>query len=122
MRNGALAYQQVAQTTATPRDLEAQLLLRAAARLSLCREAETLDKRAVRDALQFNRKLWTVFLSAVNRPENPLPNETKANVRSLAAFVLDRTIKLEIKPEPAKLDELITINRQIAGGLFSPPA
>lgn len=118
MQHGALAYQQVAQKTATPRDLEAQLLLRAAARLSACLEAEALDKDEAREALQFNRKLWTVFLSAVNRPENPLPSETKSQVRNLAAYVLDRTFKLELKPEAGKLDELININREIAGGLF----
>lgn len=118
MHNGALAYQQVAQKTATPRDLEAQLLLRAAARMSACKDTGEMDRSAVREALAFNRKLWTLFLSSVNRPENPLPDEAKSSLRTLALFVLDRCIRLEIAPALDQLDHLISINRDIAGGLF----
>jgi flagellar biosynthesis activator protein FlaF len=118
MQNGALAYQQVAQKTATPRDLEAQLLLRAAARLSACNDTEEMDRSALREALEFNRKLWTLFLSSVNRPENPLPDETKGSVRRLAIFVMERCIRLEIAPARTELEHLISINRDIAGGLF----
>lgn len=122
MQNGALAYQQVAQRTATPRDLEAQLLLRAAARLSACNDSEELDRSALREALEFNRKLWTIFLSSVNRPENPLPEDAKKGVRTLALFVMENCIRLEVAPAREKLDHLISINRDIAGGLFGKAA
>ncbi len=117
MQNAAKAYGAVAQQTASPRDLEAQLLLRAASRLQNIhdhwdRERETLDT-----ALLFNRKLWTVFLTSVTNAENPLPAEVRQNIANIGMFVINQTVSLMGNPQPERLRSLININRQLAAGL-----
>lgn len=117
MQSGAQAYARMAQTTANPRERDAQLLLRAAARFAAVHGAETFDREAAREAATFNRKLWTVFLSAASRKENPLDAATKANLRNIAMFVLNRCAKIEVDPRPDLLPSLISINRNLAEGL-----
>lgn len=117
MQNGAQAYARMAQTTANPRERDAQLLLRAAARFAAIQNTQPFDRTAAREAATFNRKLWTVFLSAVMRKENPLDPATKANLRSIAMFVLGRCSKIEVDPKAELLASLISINRNLAEGL-----
>ncbi|MFC3691704.1 flagellar biosynthesis regulator FlaF [Chenggangzhangella methanolivorans] len=107
----------MAQTTASPREREAQLLLRAAARFAAAHAAEPFDRNAAREAAEFNRKLWTIFLSSVSRPENPLDATTKTNLRNIAMFSMRRSSEIEINPKPELLPALIDINRNIAEGL-----
>jgi flagellar protein FlaF len=107
----------MAQTTANPRERDAQLLLRAAARFSAAQASNPFDRNGARDAATFNRKLWTVFLSAVSRVDNPLDPATKANLKNIAMFVLRRSAAIEINPKADQLKALIDINRNIAEGL-----
>lgn len=117
MQNGAQTYARMAQTTANPRERDAQLLLRAAARFTAAQNSDPFDRTAARDAATFNRKLWTVFLSSVSRVENPLDTATKTNLRKIATFVLNRSTAIEINPQPQQLKALIDINRNLAEGL-----
>lgn len=74
-------------------------------------------------ALQFNRKLWTVFLTSVTGDESTLPTELRENVANLGIYVMKRTLDIQTEPLAEKLDVLININRQLAMGLrASPPA
>ncbi|WP_020180089.1 flagellar biosynthesis regulator FlaF [Methylopila sp. M107] len=107
----------MAQTTANPRERDAQLLLRAAARFAAVQTTEPFDRTAAREAATFNRKLWTVFFSAVNRPENPLDPATKLNLKKVAMFALRRSSAMEINPVAEQLTALININRNLAEGL-----
>lgn len=75
------------------------------------------DRPAIDAVLTYNKKLWTVFVSAVTREENPLPQPIKQNIANLAVFVLGRHIELEFRPVPEKLTVLININRELAAGL-----
>ena len=115
----ALAYQQVAKRTVNGRDLEANLLSRAAADLQRIRENWDGQRAELRGALKFNRKLWNVFISSATRADSPLPSELRQNVANLGIFVLSHTIKTEANPQPGKLDVLININRELAAGLRS---
>lgn len=117
MQHGAQAYARMAQTTANPRERDAQLLLRAAARFAAAQNANPFDRNGAREAATFNRKLWTVFLSAVSRAENPLDAATKANLKKIAMFVLRRSSAMEVNPVAEQLTSLININRNIAEGL-----
>ncbi|GLK77797.1 flagellar biosynthesis regulatory protein FlaF [Methylopila jiangsuensis] len=117
MQSGAHAYARMAQQTANPREREAQLLLRAAARFAAVQAAESFDRSAAREAALFNRKLWTVFLSSVLRKENPLDADTKTNIKKIAMFVLDRCAAIELRPAPEQMTALIRINRNLAEGL-----
>lgn len=111
------AYQMVAKRTGNPRDLEANLLSKSALNLQRIRENWDLADAELASALKFNRKLWNVFLNSATREENPLPAPIRQNIANLGLFVLSHTIKLEVRPEPSRLDVLITINREVAAGL-----
>jgi len=117
MQEAALAYARTAQKTASPREMEAQLLLRAAARLQDVVEGATKNESEVLEALRFNRKLWTILLSAIVSNENPLPVNIKQNLANLGAFILKHSVQLEIEPRPERFPVLVSINREMAAGL-----
>lgn len=116
-QQAALAYQQVAKRTGNPRDLEANLLSRAAANLQRIRENWDGNHGELPGALHFNRKLWKVFLTSATSDDNPLPTVIRQNVANLGLFVLSHTLRTEIDPQAGKLDVLININRELAAGL-----
>lgn len=107
----------MAKATAKPRELEADLLLKAASRLQTV--TDDWDNRAgeLRDALYYNRRLWTIFATAATRADNPLPRQIKENIANLALFVFNRTVAIQTEPRPEKLPPLISINRELAAGL-----
>ena len=113
------AYGQVAQQTASPRELEVQLLLRAAARLQAVHDDWERDRAALDQALHFNRKLWTIFLTSVTNKDNPLPAEIRQNVANLGLFVMNQTLSVMGNPQRERLPSLININRELAAGLRS---
>lgn len=116
------AYARTSKVTASPRALEASLLARAATRLQAVRDDWTGRQQELEAALTFNRKLWTLFVSAVARQDNPLPREIKQNIANLGIFVFNQTLSVQVEPQPQKLGSLITINRQLAEGLRAVPA
>ncbi|MGH9810929.1 MAG: flagellar biosynthesis regulator FlaF [Terriglobia bacterium] len=117
MSNAAKAYARTAQVSASPRDIEAQALLMAARKLvEIQNDWKGPDKR-MHAALLFNRRLWTIFMSAAESDENPQPVEVQQNIRNIALFVMQRTIELQTNPSPEKMQSLIDINSNIAAGL-----
>jgi len=117
----ALAYQTIAKKTVSPRDSEANLLSRSATNLQLVRDAWEIDNSGLDEALDFNRKIWSVFLTSVTGTENPLPDAIKQNIANLGIFVMKQTLEVKAEPAPQKLDTLININRQLAAGLRNQP-
>ncbi len=117
MYSAAKAYGTVAQQTASPRELEAQLLLRAASRLQNVHDHWESQRSALDHALLFNRKLWTVFMTSATNSENPLPAEVRQNIANIGIFVINQTLNVISNPQPERLRSLININRQLAAGL-----
>lgn len=117
MWNAAQAYSKVAKETASPREVEATLLLRAAARLQAVRDGWDSRQNELDDALVFNRKLWSIFLTSATSSDNPLPVAIRQNITSLGVFVLQHTVSLASDRRPERLASLITINRELAAGL-----
>jgi flagellar biosynthesis activator protein FlaF len=117
MHSATQAYAKAAQTTAGPRELEAQLLLRAASKLQLIEDGNVADSDGILDALRYNRRLWSLLFTSVTSVDNPLPQEIKQNLANLAGFILKQTMSAETSYEPRKLRPLIDINRNIAAGL-----
>lgn len=112
------AYARVARETLPPRDLEASLLLQAAAKLQAVLDAwRERQPPALADALLYNRRLWIVFIDAVMRDDSRLPIATRQNVLNLGIFVLAETYSLMTAPRKIHLANLIRINRAIAAGL-----
>jgi flagellar biosynthesis activator protein FlaF len=119
MQSAAQAYSKVATQTCNPRELEADLLLRAAARLQAVVDKWDGERsNAYHDALTYNRKLWVILFSAVTASDNPLPADTRQNVANLGLFVFNETIDLTSEPDRDRMASLVNINRQLAAGLL----
>jgi len=113
----AQAYTRVAHATASPREIEAQALLMAANKLQTVMTNADATFQQMSDALMFNRKLWTIFLTEAQRDENPQPLHVRQNIANIGIFVLSHTAALQISRQPEHLKPLIEINRNIAAGL-----
>jgi len=117
MQNAAQAYSSVARKTGSPRELEADLLLDAAARLQAVRDAWEAKRPELDAALVNNRRLWSIFVTSATSAENPLPVAVRQNIANLGLFVFQQTMTVQIDPKPDNLVSLININRELAAGL-----
>lgn len=121
MQSAAQAYKSVSRQTSSPRELEASLLLQAASRLQAVQESWDSDVRAkakLDDALLYNRKLWSVFVSDMADANHPMPRELRQNFVNIGLFVMNHTVAVMSNPQPERLGSLININREIAAGLL----
>jgi flagellar biosynthesis activator protein FlaF len=117
MNYASQAYAKTAKEVVAPRELEADLLLKATAKLQAAQDSWKERPQQLSDALLYNRRLWTVFLDSVIKDERRLPNALRENLKTLGAFVMCETFSLMSKPAPKHLASLIKINRRIAAGL-----
>ena len=118
MQHAAQTYGKIAKQTANPRELEADLLLKAAARLQAIHDAWDSKRADLDEALIYNRKLWTIFVTSATNPDNPLPAGIRQNVANLGVFVFNQTLAIMTNPKPENLGSLININRELAAGLL----
>jgi flagellar protein FlaF len=119
-QQGAQAYYQTTKVVESPRERESALLMKAAAGLQRIKdEWETSTTEELHSALTFNRKLWTIFMSAVTQENNPLPQELRQNIANLGMFIMNQTrdILYDPAPRPEQVSVLVQLNRQIAAGL-----
>jgi flagellar biosynthesis activator protein FlaF len=116
---GLSAYRKTVVATSTGRDLEANVLTRAAQNLKDCQTRWGQDGHRERldSALRINQRIWTIFQSELARDDNPLPVQIRNDILSLSLFIDRRTIDIMATPAPEKLDALIRININIAEGL-----
>ncbi|MGY3616464.1 flagellar biosynthesis regulator FlaF [Bradyrhizobium sp. Ai1a-2] len=117
MSNAAQAYARTSTTTASPREIEAQALLKAARQLQEVQANWNGPDKAMQNALLFNRRLWSIFMSAAQANDNPQPLEVRQNITNIGVFVMKQTVEMQINPDPAKLKSLIDINCNLAAGL-----
>ena len=107
-----------AETSAQPQnELEARALVRTASRLNNIKENWNEKSSELQEALDLNRKLWTIFITDVCDESNPLPVEIKQNIANLPTIIYKQTFAIIAKPSPEALDTLININMNIARGL-----
>jgi len=83
---------------------------------------EKNDPAAMMTAARLNWRLWTIFQAELLDPKCTVPIDVRSNLISLSNFIDKHTVGFIAKPAAAKLDVLININRDIAGGLFTTPA
>src|ERR1700712_1524796 len=117
MSHAAQAYARTSQTTAPAREIEAQALLKAAAQLRDVQANWSGPDKNMHHALLFNRRLWSIFMSAVETNDNPQPMQVRQNIANIGVFVMKQTVEMQINPDPGKLKSLIDINCNIAAGL-----
>jgi flagellar protein FlaF len=121
MSTAANAYTRTSQATSSPREIEAQTLLMAARKLQEVQNNWSGPDKKMNAALLFNRRLWTIFMSAAESNNNPQPIAVRQNILNIAVFVMQQTIDMQFNPDPAKLKPLIDINCNLAAGLSGRP-
>src|SRR5260370_25036241 len=103
MSHAAQAYARTSQTTAPPREIEAQALLKAARQLQEVQTNWTGPDQKMYKALLFNRRLWSIFLSAVEDNGNPNSMEIRQNIANICVFVINQAIKIRMDPDPRQM-------------------
>ena len=88
MHNPAQAYGQTARVVSNPREHEANLLIKAAKQLQAVKEPFDPRSDKFRDAVTYNRKLWSIFASSVVGDDNPLPDQIKQNIGISAETII----------------------------------
>jgi flagellar protein FlaF len=117
MSNAAQAYSRAAQASASPREVEAQALLKAARQLQEVQTNWVGPDQRMHAALLFNRRLWSIFMSAAESNDNRQPLEIRQQIANIGVFVMKQTVEMQLVPAPEKLKSLIDINCNIAAGL-----
>ena len=117
MSQAAQAYTRTSQATAPPREIEAQALLMAARKLMDVQTNWTGPDNKMHKALLFNRRLWTIFMTAADTNDNQQPVQVRQQIANIGYFVMQRTVEMQMNPDPVKLKSLIDINCNIAAGL-----
>lgn len=118
-RNPINPYEKTQKETVPGRDVEVNVLEKAAVMLKRCQENWTDDSfnRALDDALRYNQKIWDVFQNDWRNPECPLGKEIRENLLSLGVYVRKTTLDIIAYPKKEKLTSLININENLASGL-----
>ena len=98
-------------------ELESRALIRTASALNIIKENWDSKKNELDAALEKNRKLWTIIVSAMQEQNCPQPQEVRANIINLGIFIFKRTVSIMIDPKTESLGVLIDINMNIAKGL-----
>ena len=113
------AYENVNKTTMSGREIEAEVLTKAALKLKECRDhwEENGQNDRLYAALKYNQRIWTILQVELEKPENPLPVALKRDLLRLSIFIDKRTVETLAFPSPEKLGILININHNIAAGL-----
>jgi flagellar protein FlaF len=121
--NAAGKYGKQAKETPDQRELEAQLLLKAANEIQKLHDnwdqatADDID-----NILTYNRKLWMLFFDTAIESPGERPVDLRNNIVNLCHFIFKRSLNILSEPSKEKLRVLVDINRQIAAGLMTKPA
>jgi flagellar biosynthesis activator protein FlaF len=109
------AYQQAAARAESPRDIEYRLFGQVTRALMGAAETEALEIGARMDALDWNRRLWSVLAADCASDGNQLPAPLRANIISLSMWVNRHTSA--IMRNEAEFGPLIDVNKMIMQGL-----
>ena len=116
------------QHTPNQRELEGRVLLKAAGMIKDLQdnwEEAKKDTDLIEATLKYNRQIWMMFYdTAIENENGDRPDDLRSNIINLANFIFKRETEILADRErnPKKLDVLININNEIAGGLMSSGA
>jgi len=113
------AYQQTATRVESPRELEYRLFAQVTLALIEASRADPNDMAVRIDALDWNRRVWTVLADDCANPDNKLPAPLRASIISLALWVGRHTSAVIRRQE--QFEPLIEVNRLIMQGLQPAP-
>jgi flagellar protein FlaF len=109
------AYQQAAARAETPRDIEYRLFGQVTRALMAAAAADRTDIATRIDALDWNRRLWSVLATDCASSGNKLPVQLRANIISLNLWVNRHTSA--VMRNEAEFGPLIEVNKTIMQGL-----
>lgn len=122
-RASAIYGDKALESETDQRDTEIRVLNQAARRLqNIYDDFENTSLEDLHNVLRYNRKIWLVFFdTAAENPGDERPQDLRNNIANLANFIFQREAEIwDVQGEERrnKLEILITINREIAGGLM----
>lgn len=109
------AYAQTSNRTETPREMEYRLFGQVTRALMHAASVDKNDVKTRIDALDWNRRLWSVLATDCSDSDNQLNNPLKAQIISISLFV-SRHSSAVMRGED-DFEALIDINRSIMQGL-----
>lgn len=113
------SYDSVNKATMGGRDVEAEVLTKAALKLKACQDSwvERGQAAMLAAALKYNQRIWTILQAELEKPDNPLPVAVRRDLLRLIFFIDKRSVEILAYPSPEKLGILVNINLNIAAGL-----
>ncbi|MBI1252281.1 MAG: flagellar biosynthesis regulator FlaF [Alphaproteobacteria bacterium] len=109
------AYQRAATQAESPRELEYRAFGQATAALIRAQEAGVADLSVRAEALETNRRLWSLLCSDCLSEGNTLPPRLRAQIVSLALWVSKHSS--EVLRAGADVQPLIDVNKSMMEGL-----
>lgn len=108
------AYQKAQTSSENPSQVEYRLFVQVTNALIAVQDARPHDKKMI-EALDWNRRMWSVFASDCGAKGNSLPDQLRASIVSLSLWVSKHSSGVMRGRE--KVGPLIDINRTIMEGL-----
>ena len=109
------AYQQASTWAENPRQTEYRLFAQVTLALMEAAKSDRSDIPARIEALDWNRRVWSVISDDCHSPQNGLPLHLRASIISLGIWVGKHTSAVIRKQED--IEPLIEVNRLIMQGL-----
>lgn len=115
LKRAQSAYGAAANCVKTPKAIETDIIVRITTALSKCDKAQKQDYPAFVEALDRNRKLWSIIAADVAQSENGLPQDLRSRLFYLAEFT--RTYTSKILAEKVSVTPLLEVNTAVIKGL-----
>jgi flagellar protein FlaF len=109
------AYQRASAQAESPREAEYRVFALVTAGLLKAKEHGRAHLPSLAEALDKNRRLWSVLAQDCADPQNALPQKVRAQIISLAMWVSRHSSS--VLQAGDDLDALIDVNRSIMQGL-----
>ena len=108
------AYQRAQTSAETPSQTEYRLFAKVTNALLEIKNKPVTDPATI-EALDWNRRMWSVFSTDCGAKGNQLPNELRAAIISLSIWVSKETSR--IMRGQGNVDNIININKTVMEGL-----
>jgi flagellar protein FlaF len=119
--NAHKTYTKIQKETLSGRDVEVQVLRKAATQYRQVLEAVgDADKNKLLDAaVRYNLRVWDVFQADWERPDCPLSPQLRSDLLRLSLYVHRNSLDVLAYASPDKIRTLININECLAEGLLT---
>ncbi len=109
------AYQRANAQAESPRETEYRAFAFVTSALIKARDAGRADLSILADALDRNRRLWSLLAQDCANPGNTMPQEARAQIISLSLWVSRHSSA--VMRDGEDMEPLIDVNRSVMQGL-----